>query len=73
MRYEASQDDMRQYADLLRRIGILDLQAQQIADQRNQVVQAIAQWEKEHERPDLEPTMEVPADDPDLEKVGLPA
>ena len=59
MRYEASQDDMRQYADLLRRIGILDLQAQQIADQRNQVVQAIAQWEKEHERPDLEPTMEA--------------
>ena len=69
MRYEASQDDMRQYADLLRRIGILDLQAQQIADQRNQVVQAIAQWEKEHEKPEDE----VPADDPDLEKVGLPA
>ena len=58
MRYEASQDDMRQYADLLRRIGILDLQAQQIADQRNQVVQAIAQWEKEHERPEDE----VPAE-----------
>ena len=61
MRYEASQDDMRQYADLLRRIGILDLQAQQIADQRNQVVQAIAQWEQEHQVPEAEEAPQEPA------------
>ena len=48
MKYEATQEDMTQYSELIHRIGMIDYQVQQLSEQRNQVIQAIAQWEQQH-------------------------
>ena len=48
MKYEATQEDMTQYSELVHRIGMIDYQVQQLSEQRNQVIQAISQWEQQH-------------------------
>ena len=46
--YTASEEDMKQYASLLRDLAVLDLQ-------RNQVLQALGQWEQAHIVQEAEP------------------
>ena len=51
--YTATEEDMKQYAAMLRDLAVLDLQ-------RNQVLQALGQWEQAHIVPE-------PAADPEPE------
>ena len=60
-RYQATDEDMREYSRIIASIAQLDLQ-------RQQYTQALAEWERSHAM-----TEEAPAEDPDLDKVGLPA
>lgn len=62
MRYTASDEDMREYSRIIASIAQLDLERQRYGE-------LLAKWEQEHQVPDIEPAEE----DPDLEKVGLPA
>lgn len=61
MRYTASTEDMQEYSRIISAIAQLDLERQRYGE-------LLAKWEQEHQVPDIEP-----AEDPDLEKVGLPA
>ena len=45
--YRANTEDMQAYAGLLRQLAVIDLQ-------REQVVQAVAQWEQAHAVPEPE-------------------
>lgn len=46
--YTATEEDMKQYAAMLRDLAVLDLQ-------RNQVLQALGQWEQAHIVQEAEP------------------
>ena len=49
--YTATEEDMKQYAAMLRDLAVLDLQ-------RNQVLQALGQWEQAHIVQEAEPIPE---------------
>lgn len=53
--YRATEDDMKEYARILRTIAALDIQ-------RDQVLQALASWEQAHRVE--EPAAEISAEDP---------
>ena len=62
MRYTADTEGMQEYSRIISAIAQLDLERQRYGEM-------LAKWEQEHQVPEDED----PADDPDLEKVGLPA
>lgn len=50
--YRATVEDMQQYGQLMRQLAVLDLQ-------REQVVQAVADWEQAHALPEIEDLQEA--------------
>ena len=50
--YHATEDDMRAYSEIIKNLAMLDIQ-------RNQVIEALRQWEQAHAIPE-----EAPADAP---------
>ena len=51
MRYTASTEDMQEYSRIISAIAQLDLERQRYGE-------LLAKWEKEHQVPDIEPTIE---------------
>ena len=52
--YHATEEDMRTYTEIIRQLATLDLQ-------RNQVIQALREWEQAHQVPEEIP--EAPAEE----------
>ena len=68
--YTATEEEMKAYCDIIQRITYCDIQMNGLNDQKQRLLAELVEWEQAHAQADGD---EVPADDPDLEKVGLPA
>ena len=75
MRYTASTEDMQEYSRIIQTIARLDMETERLQAMRTEAIGQLRAWEESHaiKEDETEAPQNASVEDPDLEKVGLPA